>query len=218
MFTLDRYHDQLVCLHDHVCPRQILGLRAGELAGRVLGIDLPQGGRRKQLLALVETDGCFADGVMMATGCSMGHRTMRLMDQGKVAVTFVDLDGDTSTGLRIWPRSTVRQQARLMCPNHSSRWHAQLEAYQRLTDEQLLDRASVELLVSVQLLVSRHGHRVICEQCGEEIINERERHIGERLLCRHCSGDSYFSSPLDFAPKSAVRSEVGLFATPVSIS
>lgn len=193
MFTLDRYRDELLRLHDHICPRQILGLRMGELAGRLLGMSLPQRGRNKRLLALVETDGCFADGVMVATGCSLGHRTLRLMDQGKVAVTFVDTAGDLSVGLRMWPRPTVRALARALCPDLSSRWHAQLEAYQRLPDDGLLACAEVELLVSVRQLLSRPHVRVTCQQCGEEIINEREVRVGGRVLCRHCAGEAYYA-------------------------
>lgn len=191
MFSLDRYRDRLLQLHDHICPRQILGLRMGELAGRLLDVPLPQ--RDKRLFVFVETDGCFADGVMVATGCSLGHRTLRLMDQGKVAATFVDTRGDPYAGLRIWPRPTVRQQARALCPDLSSRWHAQLEAYQRMPDDELLAWARVELLVSVKQLISRPGVRVTCDRCGEEIINERERWVDGARLCPHCAGEAYFA-------------------------
>jgi formylmethanofuran dehydrogenase subunit E len=49
---------------------------------------LPQNDKR--LFAFVETDGCFCDGVAVASGCWVGHRTLRLMDYGKVPVTIVD--------------------------------------------------------------------------------------------------------------------------------
>jgi formylmethanofuran dehydrogenase subunit E len=49
---------------------------------------LPQNDKR--LFAFVETDGCFYDGVAVASGCWVGHRTLRLMDYRKVAVTIVD--------------------------------------------------------------------------------------------------------------------------------
>ena len=54
----------------------------------LLNLPLPQ--KDKRLLTFVETDGCFADGVSVATGCWLGRRTMRLVDYGKVAATFVD--------------------------------------------------------------------------------------------------------------------------------
>ncbi len=60
----------------------------GLLAGRWLGLDVPRDDKR--LLTFVETDGCAADGVSSATGCRVGGRTLRVIDFGKVAATFVD--------------------------------------------------------------------------------------------------------------------------------
>ena len=53
--------------HHNICPRQVLGVRAGLLAGLLLEIPLPQPDKR--LLAISETDGCFVDGLSAATGC-----------------------------------------------------------------------------------------------------------------------------------------------------
>jgi formylmethanofuran dehydrogenase subunit E len=76
-------------LHPRLCPRQVLGARIGLQAGALLGLDLPRADKR--LLALVETDGCFADGVSVATGCWLGRRTLRLLDYGRVAAMLVDI-------------------------------------------------------------------------------------------------------------------------------
>jgi formylmethanofuran dehydrogenase subunit E len=75
--------------HRHLCPRQVLGARLGLAGAAALGLEAPR--RDKRLLMIVETDGCFADGVAAATGCAMGHRTLRLADYGKSAATFVDV-------------------------------------------------------------------------------------------------------------------------------
>jgi formylmethanofuran dehydrogenase subunit E len=39
------------------------------------------------------TNGCFADGLSVATGCWLGRRTLRLVDCGRVGVTAVDTTG-----------------------------------------------------------------------------------------------------------------------------
>ena len=55
---------------------------------------------------ILESDGCFADGLEAATGCTVGHRTLRVEDYGKIAATFVDVS--TGQAIRIAPRLDVR--------------------------------------------------------------------------------------------------------------
>src|SRR5215203_6520409 len=97
MPTLDELLESSTALHRHVCPRQVLGIRMGLWAGELLALEVPQ--QAKRLLAIVETDGCFCDGVAVAANCWVGRRTMRVEDHGKVAATFVDTQ--TSQAWRI---------------------------------------------------------------------------------------------------------------------
>ena len=181
-------------LHKHLCPRQILGVRMGVFAGELLGIELPQ--KDKRLTAFVETDGCFTDGIMVATGCSLGHRTMRLMDFGKVAVTVADTK--SGRAVRISPSPHSRLLAARYQPNAPNRWQAQLEAYQQIPDHELLRAAEVEVTISLAYLVGKKGVRVNCESCGEEILNGRERVNREQVLCAPCAGESYWVSRRQF--------------------
>jgi formylmethanofuran dehydrogenase subunit E len=43
-------------LHQHLCPKQVLGVRMGLLAGKILNLEVPQNDKR--LLTIMETDGC----------------------------------------------------------------------------------------------------------------------------------------------------------------
>ena len=200
-----RYEEELLRLHNHICPRQVLGIRMGELAGELFSLALPR--RSKRLFVFVETDGCFADGIMVATGCSLGHRTLRLMDQGKVAATFVDTcTQDTCTqDIYARPERAVRMAPHPLARNRAltayaaqyptgarSRWHAQLAAYQVMPAGELLSVQTVELTVSIKSILSRPGTRVTCSNCGEEVINEREVVRDGRALCRRCAGESYY--------------------------
>src|SRR5262245_45403268 len=94
------YVDALARLHRVLCPRQVLGVRSALLAGRLLDVPFPQSDKR--VIAFSEIDGCYSDGLLVASGCSVGHRTLRVIDLGKVAVTFFDTQ--THDALRIWPR------------------------------------------------------------------------------------------------------------------
>jgi formylmethanofuran dehydrogenase subunit E len=179
--------EQLRPLHARVCPRQILGVRIGIHAGQLLGLDLPQADKR--LLAFVETDGCFADGVAVATGCWLGRRTLRLVDHGKVAATFIDTA--SSRAIRLHPRRGARTAALAYARGASDRWHAQLDGYADMPVGQLLIAEPVALLAPVEDIVSRPGLRVRCDACGEDVMNAREVLVGQRLLCRACAGERY---------------------------
>ena len=68
--------------HDHLCPRQVLGVRMGLAGLEAIGLEAPM--PHKAALVFIETDGCFADGIEVATGASVGHRTLKIVDTGKM--------------------------------------------------------------------------------------------------------------------------------------
>lgn len=174
--------------HRHLCPRQVLGVRMGMWAGDLLQLDLPQSDKR--LLTIVETDGCFCDGVAVATNCWVGRRTMRIEDYGKVAATFVDTQ--RGEAVRVWPHPEARQRAAVYAPNAANRWQAMLIGYQNMPMSELLLMRPVALVQPLAAIISRAGRRVVCASCGEEILNEREVNHAGRPLCRSCAGDSYY--------------------------
>ena len=187
---------QSTALHGHLCPRQVLGVRMGMYAAELLDLPLPQ--TDKRLFCFVETDGCFSDGVMVATGCSLGHRTMRLIDYGKVAATFVDTE--TERGVRIAPHPLARRRAQAYAATIESHWQAQLEAYQIMPLDALFEAEPICLNLSLKALISQPGLRVTCSVCGEEILNQREINLAGRVVCQSCAGESYWSALEETAP------------------
>ncbi|MCC6315038.1 MAG: formylmethanofuran dehydrogenase, partial [Thermomicrobiales bacterium] len=174
--------------HAHLCPRQVLGVRMALLAGKLLGLNVPQ--QDKRLLTIVETDGCAADGIEIGAGCSIGRRTLRVEDFGKVAATFIDTRLDRA--LRIVPRQSARALAAHYAPAAPDRWHAQLLGYQRMPSSLLFGWQWVTLTTPLAEIVSRPGARAVCQACREEIINEREVRRDGMVLCRPCAGQSYY--------------------------
>ncbi len=190
MNTFTDLLDQCARLHQHLCPRQVLGVRMGLLAGHLLDIPLPQ--TAKRLLTIVETDGCFSDGVATATNCWVGRRTLRVVDFGKIAATFVDTQTDRA--VRLVPTRNSRSLATRYAPEGHSQWESYLVGYQHIPDELLFDQQVVQLITPAAQLISRAGARVNCAQCGEEIINEREVWRHGIILCRSCAGETYYYS------------------------
>jgi len=180
--------DQLLAesskLHRHLCPRQVLGVRMGLWAGELLGLELPQ--KDKRLLALVETDGCFADGVSVATGCWLGRRTLRLLDYGRVAAAFVDTK--TGKSVRIAPHPRLRRSVREGRATGQRRWDAYMEAYQALPEPELFGLRWGLQPPDLRELVGQPGQRAVCAGCGEEVLNAREVSVEGKTLCRACAG------------------------------
>lgn len=188
MPSLDEALSATAALHHHLCPKQVLGVRMGMLAGDALGLDLPQTGKR--LLAIVETDGCTADGIAVAANCWVGHRTMRVEDHGKVAATFADTV--SGRAVRILPRIEARTLALNYAPEARDSWEGMLLGYQRIPADLLFSVRSVRLSVPLEELVSRPDLKTRCEFCGEEVINGRELRVAGRAVCRSCAGFCYY--------------------------
>src|SRR5664280_1719166 len=109
--------------HDHLCPRQVLGVRMGLAGLAAIGVEAPM--PHKDALVIIETDGCFADGIEVATGATVGHRTLRVMDFGKTGAVFAN----TKTGqmIRLAPQLDIRERAHLFSPDVKNKYYAQLK-------------------------------------------------------------------------------------------
>lgn len=174
--------------HAHLCPRQILGVRLGLMGLKALGFVEPPA--KKRLLTILESDGCFADGVSAASGCTVGHRTLRVEDLGKTAAVFVD----TLTGkmVRVAPVLDLRTRALGYAPDESRHYFAQMQAYKVMPDEEMFTLCPIRLNRPVEEIVSRAGVRTCCELCGEEIINQREVVRDGLTLCKTCANEGYY--------------------------
>ena len=180
---------QSAARHDHLCPRQVLGVRIG-LAG-LAALELESPVNKSTALIILESDGCFADGIEVATGATIGHRTLRVNDLGKMAATFADVK--TGRALRISPGLDVRERAWSYAPGETRHYFAQLLGYQVMPEAELLRFQEVRLQPTLEELISQPLARVLCERCGEEIFNEREVSVNGTLLCSTCAQAGYYS-------------------------
>jgi formylmethanofuran dehydrogenase subunit E len=174
--------------HKHLCPRQVLGARMSLLAGELLDLELPRADKR--LFVIAETDGCTVDGIIAATGCRVGSRTLRILDFGKVAATFTDIH--TGTSIRVNPSQQSRAFAFEYASGIRNRWEAMLLGYQVMPAMELFVVQPVQLDMPLSQILGRPGKKVVCEICREEIINGREVRNNDMVLCRTCAGEVYY--------------------------
>lgn len=154
-----------------------------------------------------ETDGCFVDGITAAIGCTVGHRTLRVEDYGKIAVTCVNVN--RSYAVRVAPRLDVRARASAFLPNESRPHFAQMQAYRIIPDDQLLTLQEVDLNTSIKQMVSSPSISVNCAVCGEEIVNEREIKSHGLSVCCTCAGMGYYQPAFQQNPTASNQTSYG---------
>ena len=82
-----------VAAHGHLCAGQVVGVRMALLGLRLLNFEAPPTlPELKRLLVYVEMDRCTGDAVAHTTGVKLGRRSLKFVDYGIMAATFVDLD------------------------------------------------------------------------------------------------------------------------------
>src|SRR5919107_4475822 len=92
MQPLDELLEECGRLHGHMCAGQLLGARMAVLGCRLVGVQDPRGADRKKLIVWVEIDRCMADAVSAVTGARLGKRSLKYLDYGKVAATFLNTE------------------------------------------------------------------------------------------------------------------------------
>ena len=79
--------------HGHLCPGQVVGVRMAMLGCRLIDLDEPtRHDQIKKLIVYIEMDRCTADAVAHVTGVKLGRRSLKFMDYGIMAATFVNLE------------------------------------------------------------------------------------------------------------------------------
>ena len=176
--------------HSHLCPRQVLGVRIALAGLKLLDTDPTMQRRKKSLLVISETDGCFVDGVEVTAQVSVGHRSLKIEDYGKIAATFVDIR--SGRAVRVCPAIGVRELAVWYCSEDPRAYFAQLKAYQTIPDQQLLNIKWISLKRELPQILGSPKQRVCCIKCGEEIINGRESMEHGSPICVACTGSAYY--------------------------
>lgn len=182
--------DAAAALHGHLCVGQVLGVRMA-MAG-LARLDVDPDREAKRIIAMVEIDRCAADAVAAVARVSLGKRTLKYLDYGKMAATFVDTR--TGRAVRVLALESARQRAQEYAPAGLEPQQAQMVAYRSMPDEELLVVQDVQVSLSEFDMPGPPLRRVTCVACGEGINDGREVLRDGVVLCRACAGQRYYRS------------------------
>ncbi len=176
--------------HGHLCPGQVLGVRMSMLGLNLIGISDPKGKDRKKIIAYVEIDRCATDAIQSVTGCSLGKRSLKFLDFGKMAATYLNLE--TNKAVRIVAKEESKDKAKNYFPDIEDKYKCQLEAYKVMPDEELFEWTFVNIVVPDEDMPGRPKRRIRCEECNEYVQDNRDVELEGRLLCKACAAGAYY--------------------------
>jgi len=191
MTSFEEYLQVSTRIHGHICAGQVIGVRMSMLAMDLLEIHDPQGTDRKKLYVVVEIDRCATDAIQSVTGCSLGKRSMKWLDRGIMAATFVNLLSNKA--VRVTALEEARDLAKKYCSEITDKYVRQLEAYKIMPEHELFRVESVSLVIPPEDLPGRPLRRVQCEICADWVQDNRDEISDGKVLCRNCVHGRYYT-------------------------
>jgi formylmethanofuran dehydrogenase subunit E len=194
-------------MHGHYCPGSALGVMAS-----LYGLSKLKSGSSdgmEKLMAIVENNSCFVDGVQAVSGCTLGNNSLVYRDLGKNAVTFTNRG--KKEGVRIIVRNDFRHVLNKLVPDFyplmekvirdrngskedAAKFKAKaLEASFAMINVPFEELFKFEIVDPLLPSFAPITENVICEKCGEMIMSTKaSTGKDNEVLCRSCARSSYY--------------------------
>jgi len=177
--------------HGHLCPGQVIGVRMAMLGCKLIGLDDPSSDRQiKKIIVYVEIDRCAADAIAYVTGVKLGRRSLKYMDYGIMAATFVNLE--TKRAFRIVSTEKARDLSTNYAPFIKDKVRRQLEAYKIMPLEELFEVEEVLVDVPESEMPGPSRFKVTCERCGTVVRDNKHVVRDGETLCKPCANGAYY--------------------------
>jgi formylmethanofuran dehydrogenase subunit E len=186
--------DQTISFHGHWCPGLASGIRAAEWAL----MELCARSRDEELVAVVETDMCGVDAIQFLTGCTFGKGNLIYKDYGKNAFTFYRRSDGKAARLVAKPGMYGEVQQEM------SQLRKKMQAGE-LTEEETSVLKQTREIITKHIMESdlatlfeikkpdepvpqkaRILSSLMCDKCGESVMESRTRRLQEQTLCIPC--------------------------------
>ncbi|MCE4610815.1 MAG: FmdE family protein [Desulfurococcales archaeon] len=207
-------------LHGHFCIGLAMGVKASMLALKELGVELPERDVtehvRHELIAVVDNNLCFADGVQMIIGATLGNNSLVFRDMGKISLTLIDKKSKRAvrvTMIKPFTSPTIENEKfqelfRKVMVRREQVPKKEAEAFRSM-----MDRASLEVLslpeneyfkvekfevedVNDEAFKGPSVQWVKCAHCGGLVIESKafkKEDQGKKYYCADCAGEKVYS-------------------------
>lgn len=177
--------ERCVEYHGHFCAGQSLGVRIAKKGLELIGAE-----DQKDLIVFVENDRCIADAVLMATGTRLGRRSLKFVDYGKMAATFINLKKDVAYRVGLKPVDHEETPP-------EGEQDDMKERVLTLADDELLFWKRVTVRLKKEQLPGKPERIVRCAVCGEKVFDAKDIMAEEESagpLCVSCAHGAYYQA------------------------
>ena len=190
-FELESLLKEASMFHGDLCAGITLGTRMSMIGLEEIGIYDPKGKDSKKLIVFVETDRCASDAILAVTGCHPGKRSMKILDYGKMAATFVNLE--TGKAVRVAVKEREEDKDKEYDPRADQQDRSQ--EYALAPADDLFDVREVAVYLRPEDMPGKPLSVVRCVSCGEKVLDMREIRRNGKILCRPCAeGGRYYKA------------------------
>jgi formylmethanofuran dehydrogenase subunit E len=192
-------------IHGHHCVGSAMGVMAAHRAMKELGVKESTG--MEHVLAIVETNNCFSDGVQVVTGCTFGNNALIYVDYGKTAFTLLRRDGE---GIRLAAKPEAGEILKNRNPEATELYNKVVTKRSRSTEDEermlelnkkhcykvlsipaeevfTIEKVKIEPPARYSRILKSH----ICAMCGEKVMETRAVIKDGKTLCIPCAGSEY---------------------------
>jgi len=183
----------VIAFHGHWCPGLATGIRVSEIALKEFGRSSDE-----EIVAVSEADTCAVDAVQFLTGCSVGKGNLILRNIGKMAFSFYRRSDGKA--IRIVSKTNVARGT-----NDEYRVLQEKKNHGTITDEETARLRELRQEHCASILASDTNDlfvikeplepvppfapmkkSLVCDECGEMIMETRARLSDGRTLCPPC--------------------------------
>lgn len=168
--------------HGEVCGGIIMGTRMAISGMRAIGISDPHGDDKKDIMVFVEIDRCPTDAIIAVTGCHPGKRTLKVLDNGKMAATFINLK--TGRAVRV---SSKNRQGDVIKNQAMIESEPMKDDFSAMADDELFSVTEVKVHLNSGDMPGRPVRSAPCAICGERVLDMRDVEVNGKFLCRPCA-------------------------------
>jgi formylmethanofuran dehydrogenase subunit E len=167
--------------HGEICPGIVMGTRMTIAGLRELGMDPHT--KTRDLIVYAEVDRCAVDAIQAITGVTLGRRTLKLMNYGIFAATFIDTRSGKAVRVSFLPAWPENPQGLMEFG----------KIVRNAPEKEVFRIQEVSVTIPPEEKPGFPSKKSTCSQCGEQIMDGKEEIIDNAPVCKKCAHGPYFT-------------------------